>query len=243
MRDYKIKSEGEITNVDVEKRIIMGYASKFGNVDLHGDMVMPGAFTKTITERGPGGKNEIWFLHNHSSDNPLGKPTVLKEDNYGLYFEAPIVDTRIGEDVLKLYEEGLINQHSIGFSTIKETFVEGEGQTKPYYQINEVKLFEFSSVLWGANPETPFLGMKSLDANDLEDRFHKLYKQLKSGNLTDETYELLEIEYNFIKSEMFKLIKKSEKSEIVTTPEIVNPEELIQKQQLEFLQQLKNSFK
>lgn len=240
MRDYKIKSEGEITEVDIERRIVMGYAAKFGNIDLHGDMIMPGAFTKTITERGPQGKNEIWFLHNHSSDNPLGKPSVLKEDNYGLYFEAAIIDTEIGEDILKLYENGLINQHSIGFSTIKETRVE-EGNQKPYYQIQEVKLYEFSSVLWGANPETPFLGLKSMDAKGLQDRFDKIYKQLRSGNLKDETYELIEIEYNFIKSELFKLI--NEKESVKSTLEEVNPEELQRKMQIEFLKQLQNSFK
>jgi hypothetical protein len=242
MRDYKIKSLGEVTEVDFEKRIVTGYAAKFGNIDLHGDMIMPGAFTKTIKERGVDGKNEIWFLHDHDSSKPLGKPQVLKEDSFGLYFEAKIVDTEVGEDILKLYEEGLINQHSIGFSTIKENKVEPKGSA-PYYEIQEVKLFEFSSVLWAANPDTPFMGLKNLDSNGLRERFDKLYKMLRKGNLKDETYELLEIEYNFIKSEMFKLIDSREKSEIITTLEDVNPEELIQKQQLEFLQQLKNSFK
>lgn len=242
MRDYKIKSFGEITELDLEKRIVMGYAAKFGNIDLHGDMIMPGAFTKTINERGPQGKNEIWFLHDHDTSKVNGKPQVLKEDNYGLYFEAKIVDTEAGEDTLTLYEEGLINQHSIGFTTIKENRVEPKGGT-PYYEIQEVKLFEFSSVLWAANPDTPFLGLKDLDSNGLKERFDKLYKMLRKGNLKDETYELLEIEYNFIKSEMFKLIDNRQKSDIVTTPDVINPEELIQKQQLEFLQQLKNSFK
>jgi HK97 family phage prohead protease len=242
MRDYKIKSLGEVTEVDIEKRIVMGYAAKFGNIDLHGDMIMPGAFTKTIKERGPEGKNEIWFLHDHDTSKVNGKPTLLKEDNFGLYFEAKIVDTDAGEDTLKLYEEGLINQHSIGFSTIKENKVETKGAT-PYYEILEVKLFEFSSVLWAANPDTPFMGLKNLDSNGLRERFDKLYKMLRKGNLKDETYELLEIEYNFIKSEMFKLIDSREKSEIITTLEDVNPEELIQKQPIEFLQQLKNSFK
>lgn len=243
MRDYKIKSEGEIIDVSVERRVVTGYASKFGNIDLVGDMIMPGAFTKTIQERGVDGKNEIWFLHNHDTNAPLGKPTVLKEDNYGLYFEAKIVDTEIGEDILKLYEEGLINQHSIGFSTIKEKYVEPSNGKDGYYQIQEVKLYEFSSVLWGANPDTPFLGLKSLDdVSEFQKRFDKLYKQLKSGNLKDETYELLEIEYNFIKSEMSKLINEKIKS-VETTSEIVNPMEMNQKQQLEFLQQLKNSFR
>lgn len=243
MRDYKIKSLGEVTELDLEKRIVMGYAAKFGNVDLHGDMIMPGAFKKTIKERGPEGKNEIWFLHDHDSGKPLGKPQVLKEDSFGLYFEAKIVDTEAGEDTLKLYEEGLINQHSIGFATIKEERVE-PSKGSPYYEIQEVKLYEFSSVLWAANPDTPFLGLKNLDSKGLETRMEKLYKMLRKGNLKDETYELLEIEYNFIKSEIFKLINDKEKSDrIISTPEIVNPEEIARKQQLEFLEQLKNSFK
>jgi HK97 family phage prohead protease len=240
MRDYKIKSEGEITNVDIPKRMVSGYASKFGNIDLHNDMMMPGAFTKTIKERGPQAKNEIWFLHNHDSSLPLGKPSVLKEDNYGLYFEASIVDTQIGTDNLKLYEAGLINQHSIGFSTIKESKVEGKSAKDSYYQIQEVKLYEFSSVLWGANPDTPFMGMKSLDAKGLQERFDKLYKQLKSGNLMDETYELLEIEYNFIKSELFKLINDREKSD-EPTPIIIDPVEEERKKQIEFLLILKEN--
>lgn len=242
MKNLQFKDSGEIIDVDFAKRTVCGYASKFGNVDLVGDMIMPGAFTKTINERGPDAKNEIWFLHNHSTDNPLGKPSVLKEDNFGLYFEAKISDTDIGEDILTLYQDGLINQHSIGFTTVKQNKVDASGANPSFYQIQEVKLYEFSSVLWGANPDTPFLGLKGLDSNGLEDRFHKLYKSLKSGNLKDETYELLEIEYNFIKSEMFTLINEVKKSE-KSTLDIINPEELIQKQQLEFLQQLKNSFK
>ena len=242
MKNLQYKSVGEIKDVDVEKRIITGYASKVGNIDLVGDMIMPGAFTKTINERGPMGKNEIWFLHNHSTDSPLGKPSILKEDNYGLYFESKIVDTEIGSDILKLYNEGLINQHSIGFSTIKQNKVDATAGNPGYYQIQEVKLYEFSSVLWGANPDTPFMGVKSLDAQGLQDRFDKLYKQLKSGNLKDETYELLEIEYNFIKSEIFKLIDQEQKSED-TTPVEVDPVEIERKRQEEFLLQLKNSFK
>ena len=241
MRDLIFKSEGEIKDVSIEQRTVTGYAAKFGNIDLVGDMIMPGAFSKTIQERGPQGKNEIWFLHNHSTDAPLGKPEILKEDNYGLYFEAKIVDTEIGEDILTLYSEGLINQHSIGFNTIKQTKVDATQGNPAYYQIQEVKLYEFSSVLWGANPETPFLGLKSMDAVGLQDRFDKLYKQLRSGNLKNETYELLEIEYNFIKSELFNLI--NDKKSIEVTPEVVNPEELQRKMQLEFLQQLKKSLK
>lgn len=80
-----------------------------------------------------------------------------------------------------------------------------------------------------------------MDAKGLQDRFDKLYKQLRSGNLKDETYELIEIEYNFIKSELFKLI--NDKESVKSTPDIINPEELQRQVQIEFLKQLKNSFK
>lgn len=343
MRDYKIKSDGSILDVDSNKRVVTGYASKFGNIDLHGDMMMPGAFKKTLKERGVDGKNEIWFLHNHDSAKILGKPNVLKEDSQGLYFEAKIVDTTIGSDVLKLYEEGLINQHSIGFSTIKESKVtksysdypqkvkdnakrglrlneevgdkcnnsigvtrgnqlasgealsldtvkrmysylsraktyynpddttacgtisyllwggnealtwsekkiqevessKGADKGTNYYEIQEVKLFEFSSVLWGANPETPFLGMKSLDNSELVDRFEKLYKQLKGGTVSDETMSLLEIEYNLIKTQINHLINNEEVIE--DTLDIEDPIDekfLIEEQKSYFLKLLKNS--
>jgi hypothetical protein len=76
----------------------------------------------------------------------------------------------------------------------------------------------------------------------LLDRYDKLYKNLRKGNLKDETYELLEIEYNFIKSEMLKLVdEKRESNE--PTPEIIDPAEIERKNQIEFLLQLKNSFK
>ncbi len=51
-------------------------------------------------------------------------------------------------DAIKLYEAGLINQHSIGFSTLKSDVNQKTGVRT----ITELKLYEGSAVLWGANP-------------------------------------------------------------------------------------------
>jgi len=53
--------------VDMEdsSRIITVYYSAFGNVDSDGDVIVPGAFTKTLKENGPNAKNRIWHLFNH----------------------------------------------------------------------------------------------------------------------------------------------------------------------------------
>jgi hypothetical protein len=114
---------------------------------------------------------------------------------------TPIVDTEMGEDVIKMYDAGLINQHSIGFSTINSSV-----DKKGVRTITELKLYEGSAVLWAANPETPTLDVKGEDRkNNLNDRLEKLLKAFKSGRFTDETFALMEIEIKRIQSEILEI--------------------------------------
>ena len=70
-----------------------------------------------------------------------------------------MIDTPLGNDMLKMYADGLINQHSIGFSIIKDEMSKKDNVRI----IKEVALWEGSAVLWGANPNTPtFEVMKSM---------------------------------------------------------------------------------
>lgn len=177
--------QAEVKDLDLKDRVVTGYFAKFGNVDADGDVITKGAFTKSLAENGVNGKNRIVHLYQHDVYKPLGKPHVLKEDNYGLYFESKIVDTSYGTDVLKLYDAGVINEHSIGFSVMK-----GDSK-KEYYEINEVKLYEGSTVTFGANEDTPFLGFKG-QFDKAQDYIKKCQKLLKNGNLTDDTFYLLE---------------------------------------------------
>lgn len=147
---------GETADVDTASRTIVAYFSKFGNKDLDGDIILPGAFTKTIAERGPKGRNEIFHLFNHRSDlsNVLGKPKELVEDAYGLKATTTFINTKEADAVLEGYASGVYNQHSIGYSVIKWQ----RNEIEQAMELTELKLYEGSTVLWGANPETPFLG-------------------------------------------------------------------------------------
>ena len=109
-------STNTLKDVDVNKRIVTGYLSAFDNKDFDEDVIVKGAFTKTLSER----KNDIYFLNQHDWKQPHGKFNVLQEDSKGLYFEsAPLLDTTYSTDLLKLYDAGIINEHSIGFQVIK----------------------------------------------------------------------------------------------------------------------------
>lgn len=194
MKEVRYKNyAATIQDLDVANGIITGYFSTFGVTDLDGDIMEKGCFRKSIAERGPNGKNEIKFLWQHDSWKPLGPINVLKEDNTGLYFEAKISDTTYGTDALKLYRDGVINQHSIGFQTIKSIEEQVDEETE-ITRITEVKLWEGSAVTWGANPNTPFNGFKSFTNEQKEDRIKLLMKTIKGGNYTDETYSMLEYE-------------------------------------------------
>jgi HK97 family phage prohead protease len=189
---YKGFTDGLIVkDVDAKTGTVTGYFSVFGNIDSDGDMIMPGAFLKTIKENGPEAKNRIVHLWQHNPSQPIGKPSLLKEDTYGLYFESKLADTSLGKDTLKLYEAGIINEHSIGFNTVKK-------ETKSdHTALLELKLWEGSSVTWGANEMARATGLKSLTPVQLQEKKQTIYKALRNGSFEDGTFELLikQLEY------------------------------------------------
>ena len=233
MKNISFKNyNATIKDLDVATGIVTGYFSQFNSIDLDGDVIMPGAFTKTIAERGPdSSKPEIAYLWQHDTTKPLGKLLVLREDNFGLYFEAKMSDTTWGEDALKLYRDGVITQHSIGYQVIKsvETQMDMEEEVE---QIYEVKLWEGSAVTFGANPNTPFTGFKS--AEEREDRIKTLVKAIKNGSYTDETFGLIEFEL----LKLVSLAKTEEPSKITTT--VQEPKEDNKIQEIKLFRNLLN---
>lgn len=164
----EIKAIGfDDSQVDMDDRTFKGYASTFGNVDEVGDIIEAGAFAKSIMERGPEGTKQIKVLWQH--DLPLGMPTVMTEDSKGLYVEAKISKTRLGDEALELMRDGVVDRMSIGFSIPQGKAVWDE--TMGVRKIKEVKLFEFSPVTFPANEMAVVTGVKNL----------QLIRQLASG--------------------------------------------------------------
>lgn len=193
-----------IMDVDTSTRRVKAVWSRMNNIDLDNDIIVPEAFTKTLAERGPIGKNLVWSLVDHQADmnNVIGKPEQLYVEGDMLVAITPIVGTAKGTDVLKMYDAGLINQHSIGFSTIKSDWKDESQQVRV---IKELKLYEGSAVLWGANPETPTISIKSQSKEDLNNRLEKLLKAFRNGNFTDETFALMEIQIKKIQTDLLAL--------------------------------------
>lgn len=172
-----------LKDIDSKSGIVEGYLSAFGNIDSDGDMIQNGAFAKTIAERGPSGKNRIKHLRNHNPDHLIGKFLELREDERGLYFRSQMSKSTAGRDMLCLYEEGIVTEHSIGFQIMAYRKESGEDE-KEYTVLTDLKLWEGSAVTWGANSETPITGIKSIGELNLE--IERIDRALSIGALSDE---------------------------------------------------------
>lgn len=207
---YEIKdlaiADAPVTDVDEKSRTVVGYYARYGNIDHDGDMIMPGALTKTIKERGPEGKNIIPHLADHwmDTDHLLARPTKLYEVADGAMFESKIVDTNKGNDIIKQYRDGLIFNHSFGFRTLASTNKEG------YRELKELMQYEFSTVVLGANEQTDFLGFKSLTKPQIIERYKLLEKCYRSGDYTDGYFTILEAQLKQFKEQMVELFIKEQ---------------------------------
>lgn len=126
-----------------------GYASVFGNLDLTGDIVQPGAFTKTLADARAKGRSILYpVLYQHQSDRLIGGIVAAREDHKGLAIEGILaVDTAAGHEAFSLAQKGILSGLSIGYKTMRSDYDRAGNR-----RLNAVKLHEISLVAAPANP-------------------------------------------------------------------------------------------
>jgi HK97 family phage prohead protease len=181
---YKSLTVKEAQLDDTGKKV-SGYLAVFGVKDSDSDILIKGCFAKSINERGPesSSNGKIAFCWQHDIKDPIGLFTTLKEDNFGLYFEAELDDTDavpIAKRALAQMKSGTLNQFSIGYQYVWDKIEYDESVDA--FIVKEVNLFEGSVVTLGANSYTYFAGMKSEQkeaaVNDLKKETETIIKSL-----------------------------------------------------------------
>lgn len=175
--NFEVKATGDNT--------FEGYAAVFRNKDSYDDIIEPGAFAKTIQE-----SKRVKVLWQHDPWQPIGKPTQMAEDNHGLYVKASISNTQLGKDVVQLLKDGVIDELSIGFNTIKDEW----DNSKSARLIKEVRLWEFSPVTFAANDQALITGAKNMQlAPNLDKLQNWINGELKAGKvLSDKNKNLVQ---------------------------------------------------
>jgi len=129
----------------LSKRQFEGYGSIFGNKDLGDDVVMHGAFNKTLSDHK--GKNTLpAMLWMHDPGRIPGKWLEMEEDANGLYVKGVLADTDLGNEVHTLLGMKAVSGLSIGYITKQQEFEDG------IRLIKEADLLETSIVSIPMNP-------------------------------------------------------------------------------------------
>jgi HK97 family phage prohead protease len=212
---FKQSPMGELIDADEKSGIVKGYASIFNNIDSDNDIIRNGAYKKTISETG----HRVKYLYQHDMNKPIGKMRMLEEDEKGLVFEAEIAKTTLGKDVMELIKAGILTENSVGIMPVrKEMNVDGQRE------IYEVRLFEVSAVTLAANDEAKILDYKgNYDPSKVLDRYDRVAKLIRKGNISDELGFALESEIYKLKS-LFDTITQPADLEVTEPIEVKSQE-------------------
>lgn len=134
-KDFRL----EIKSVG-EDGTFVGLLSVYNVVDLGNDLVEPGAFSKSIQEKG-----RIPMLWQHKADSPIGD-LELEDTPEGLKVVGRfLLELKQAQEAYALVKAGIIKGLSIGYNTIKYTIVKGVRHLK------ELRLLEGSVVTFPMN--------------------------------------------------------------------------------------------
>lgn len=134
-------ADGEV--IDYRDVQIKGYLSTWDNLDRDGERVGRGAFSATIKQFM---ENPVLLVgHKNNVDDLVGRFTVVREDDKGLYVEALLSNAPDVQSVRYKVAEGVLRTMSMG-----GVFYYGEAEG--FRTINRVDLFEGSLTPIPANP-------------------------------------------------------------------------------------------
>jgi HK97 family phage prohead protease len=128
-----------------------GIGAVYGNVDLGGDKILPGAFSRTLA-----GSKQFPLLWQHNPSDPIGSVKVT-DSPVGLQVEGQLLlSDPTAQKAYSFLKAGIIKGLSIGFETVKASFVD------EVRELSELKLWELSVVTFPMNQEAMVTGVKAM---------------------------------------------------------------------------------
>jgi HK97 family phage prohead protease len=132
-----------------------GHGSVFKNIDLGGDIVLPGAFKRSLAQhREAKSLPQMFWMHDPS--RVPGKWLEMSEDKKGLAVRGVLADTDLGNEIHTLLKMEAVRGLSIGYVTRDQDFDKDGNRL-----IKEADLWEVSVVSLPMNPLAQVAHVKS----------------------------------------------------------------------------------
>jgi hypothetical protein len=163
-RDFNFK----IKSVNADGTFV-GMGAVYNNVDLGGDKILPGAFTRTLNSR-----KVLPILWQHQPDNPIGSCTVT-DTPAGLLVNGTLeLSDPTAKKAYTFMKAGITRGLSIGYETVQSTM---DGDVR---NLTELKLYEISCVTFPMNESATISSVKSLSDEDRAKHFKNIDFHRKS---------------------------------------------------------------
>jgi HK97 family phage prohead protease len=142
----------EFKDLDTNKRSAVIKHAVYKSIDRVGDISTKGMFTKSWNETNAA---KIGFLFNHIPGEKIGNVKSVYDDEEGAYTEVKFGNWTLGNDVLEMAGEGVLDGASFGYKTINKQFIDSGG--RKVRKLTEVKHIETS--LLTVQPAHPDAGI------------------------------------------------------------------------------------
>lgn len=139
-----------------------GFAAIFNKVDRGHDVILPGAFDKTLHRRKP---RKIKMLHQHDPRNIIGVWDEFTIEKKGLFAKGHLLlEIPAAKQTHLLMKAGALDSLSIGFMTIDDSF----DRDNHARILKEVDLLEVSTVAIPMQEDAIITVVKGLGPDELE---------------------------------------------------------------------------
>lgn len=164
--EYK-RSQFEVKSAEDDTLHIRAYALVFGNVDSYGDVIDSKACDAYLNSEDA---QRTKLCYQHNMENVIGVITEKGVDATGLWFEADILPTSLGKDVIMLMKAGAINEISIGYRANEYHYEKREGYDYDLRILDAITIAEISPVTRAANPKAVITDIKAeeMEAEQVE---------------------------------------------------------------------------
>ncbi len=136
-----------------------GYGSVFGVKDSYSDIIVPGAFAKSLAAWQEKGRMPA-LLWQHNMSEPIGIYTEMREDETGLFLKGRLLidDDPLAKRAHAHMKAGSLSGLSIGYVLNDYDY----DKQKDAFILKDIDLWEVSLVTFPANDEARISNVKSL---------------------------------------------------------------------------------
>ena len=161
-KKLKFKTAELKTTNEVEGKVEAGF-SKFNEIDSDNDVVLPGSIKSGFGDKG------VAMVWAHDWQKVIGRGEIEQDEEKAIFKGQFIMDTQEGRDAYATVKAmGDLQQWSFGYEVLdsENGSFQKDGKSSDARYLKELKVWEVSPVLVGANQNTYTIGVKEQSENN-----------------------------------------------------------------------------